>query len=335
MFSGQVIWLLAAAAAASAGAFLRYGVREERVPGRLAPAILWAASAFLILTGMFLPPLRARPEPPTPRTVILDVSASMELPVAPGRGSRLDSALTIARALSPDLLIRFGADMVEGSGPDGLDSVRWGADRSGSRLLPALRAARAAGADSVVIITDGELEDREAAREEAERLRLGVREERPLSSITRTTIRGVVHPERVSAADTIPFVVELWTPAATRPAGVGGDGADSVTVSVTGPDGARAEARALRPAEGRSRLVDLRIPSPVVRGRAEWLRYEVATGTGADPLGSGSASTRWIEVAPTRAGPVLISVDADWEAGHLLPVLGRASAGGARARSPL
>ena len=335
MFSGQVIWLLAAAAAASAGAFLRYGVREERVPGRLLPATLWAASAFLILTGMFLPPLRVRPKPPTPRTVILDVSASMDLPVAPGRGSRLDSALTIAGTLSPDLLIQFGADVVEQPRPDWSEPSRPDADRSGSRLAPALRAARAAGADSVVILTDGELEDREAAREEAERLRLGVREERPLSSITRTTIREVAHPERVSAADTIPFVVELWTPTAAgpagRPAGVGGDAADSVTVSVTGPDGARAEAWALRPAAGRSRLVELRVPSPVVRGRAEWLRYEVATGPGADPLDSGSARTRWIEVAPTRSGPVLISVDADWEAGHLLPVLSRASTGGARA----
>jgi len=334
MSSGQVTWLFAAATAASVGAFLRYGMREERVPGRLLPAILWAASVFLILAGMFLPPLRARPTPPTPRTVILDVSASMELPVAPGRGSRLDSAVAIARALSPDLLIRFGADMVEGSGPDGLDSARWGADRSGSRLTAALRAARAAGADSVVVLTDGELEDRETAREEAERLRLVVREERPLSSIGRTTIREVSHPERVSAADTIPFVVEVWTPtaagAAARPAVVGGEGADSVTVVLTGPGGARAVARVPRPAAGRSRLVDLRIPAPAVRERAEWLRYEVATGAGADPLGAGTARIAFIEVAPIRSGPVLISVDADWEAGHLLPVLSRSSTGGAR-----
>ena len=334
MSSGQVIWLLAAILAASVGAFLRYGMREERVPGRLSPAILWAAAVFLILTGMLLPPLRARPEPPAPRTVILDVSASMELPVAPGRDSRLDSAVVIARTLSPDLLIRFGAGMVEESGPDELDPSPPEAVRSGSRLTPALRAARAAGADSVVIITDGELEDREAARAEAERLRLALREERPLTPITRTTIREVAHPDRVSGGDTIPFVVELWTPtaaAAARPADVGGEEADSVTVTVTGPDCARAVTRAPRPAARRSRLVDLQIPAPAVRGSAEWLRYEVATNAGADPLGSDSVRIAWIEVAPTRAGPVLISVDPDWEPGHLLPVLNRTSTGGARA----
>lgn len=335
MSSGQVTWLFAAALAASVGAYLRYGVREEQVPGRLLPAILWAAAVFLILAGMILPPLRTPPKLPAPRVVILDVSASMELPVAPGRGSRLDSAVAFVRGLSPDLLIRFGANTLPGSEPGWLDSVPSGSVRSGTRLTPALRAARAAGADSVVVVTDGELEDREAAREEAERLRLAVREERPVSPITRTTIRGVSHPERVSTADTIPFSVEVWTPTALGPAirsaGVSGEAGDSVTVSVTGPDGARAAARVPRPAVGRSRLVDLRIPAPAVRGGADWRRFEVAADAGADPLGSDSARIAWIEVAPTRAGPVLISVDADREAGHLLPVLSRTSTGGARA----
>ena len=335
MSSGQVTWLFAAALVASAGAFFRYGIREERVPGRALPALLWAAAVFLILAGVFLPPIRTGSKPSAPRTVLLDVSASMDLPVAPGRDSRLDSAVALVRALSPDLLVRFSGNWIADTDPDSLDPALGGSDRSGTRLAPALRAARAAGADSVVIITDGELEDREAARREIERLRLGVREERPVSTVTRTTIREVSHPERVSTTDTIPFAVEVWTPTASGSAvpsagEIGGRG-DSVTVAVTGPDGARVAAQVPRPAVGRSRVVELRLPAPAVRGSAGWHRFEVGAGAGADPVGSGSSRAAWIEVAPTRAGPVLVSVDADWEPGHLLPVLTRTSTGGARA----
>jgi hypothetical protein len=51
MSSGQVSILLLAALLAAAGAYLRYGIREEKVPGRILPAILWGTSLFLLLAG--------------------------------------------------------------------------------------------------------------------------------------------------------------------------------------------------------------------------------------------------------------------------------------------
>ena len=52
---------------------------------------------------------------------------------------------------------------------------------------------------------------------------------------------------------------------------------------------------------------------------------------GADPLAAQPSRSAWIGISPTRFGPVVVSVDPDWEVGHLLPVLNRASSGEARA----
>jgi hypothetical protein len=335
MPSGQVTWLIGAAIIACAGAFVRYGLREERVPGRLAPAVAWGLGLYLLLAGPFLPPLRSRSTPPSPDTLILDVSASMDLPVAPGGSSRIDSALVLVRALSPDLLILFGSEttITEAQSADTVTAA--GIGRSGSRLAPALRIARAAGADSVLVVTDGEIEDREDARREAGRLGLGVREIQTASRTGRTTIRDLSHPQRVSAGDTINFVVELWTPTGPDRLEERGSAvqaiADSVSVTVTGPDAATARVRAERPAEGRSRIVRLRLPATAARGVRSWQRFELTVDSGADPIGPRAARVAWIDVAPTGSGPVIVSVDPDWEPGHLLPVLTRASARGARA----
>ncbi len=327
MPSGPVIWVIGSSIAAAAVAWIRYGIREEAVPGRIGPATLFALALFLVLAGFALPPLRPPRSPVAPRVAILDISASMELPLAPGGPTRIDSGLAVVRRLEPDRYILFAGSVEELSDLSGVESRIEGADRSGSRLAAALQAARAAGADSVVVVTDGELEDREESRREAQRLGLQLRELRIGSDLTRTSIRSIAAPKRVSAGDTITLSVELSTPAGLDTMQT----ADSITVTVEEATGESTEHRVARPSRGRSRIAEVRIRPSEVRQATTWRRFEVSLDSGADPLQAGQTRAVWIEVARDRAGAVLVSFDPDWEPRHILPVLDRAISGGAKA----
>jgi hypothetical protein len=327
MLSGHLVWLSGSAIAAAAAAWIRYGFREESVPGRAGPAILFAIALFLIFAGLVLPPLRPSPSAPTPRVVILDISASMDLPGLPGGPTRLDSARSAVQRLAPDRIVGFGTLVVDAIEPTNMDSVIGAADRAGSRLAAALRVSRAAGADSVVVITDGELEDREESRREAERLGLQVRELRTAPSMVRTTVRDVSAPARVSAGDTISFAIEISTQASGRQTSTG----DSVTVSIEGPAGTADTVRVERPSPGHSRIEKLQILAPEVRGESAWHRFGVSLNPGADLLGAEQERAVWVEITRGRAGVVLVSIDPAGEPRQLLPVLERASRRGARA----
>ena len=327
MISGPVMWLSGSAIAATAAGWIRYGLREEAVPGRAGPAILFSIALFLILAGFVLPPLRPAPTAPTPSIAILDVSASMELPGRPGGPTRLDSALVELQRLSPDRIVAFGTSVVDIVQPTEIDSLIRVADRRGSRLTAALRTARAAGADSVVVITDGELEDREDARREAQRLGLRVRELRVAMSVVRTTVREVSGPGRVSAGDTIAFAVEISTQASEGTTQI----SDSVTVAVAGPDGAARTVSVERPSPGRSRIAEVKVRAPDFRRESAWQKFEVVLDSGADLLSVARKRSAWVEVTRARAGVILVSTDPDWEARQLLPVLERASRDGATA----
>ncbi len=147
--------------------------------------------------------------------------------------------------------------------------------------------------------------------------------------MTRTSLRNVAAPERVSAGDTISISIELSTQA-------GGDrvpAADTIAVTVEGPAGVTAALRVERPSRGRSRIAEVRVPAPDVREASAWRRFEVRLDPGADPLGVEQTRAVWIEVTRERAGTVLVSIDPDWESRQILPVLGRASSGGAESVS--
>jgi hypothetical protein len=326
MLSGPLVWILAAAIAAAAAAWIRYGLREESVPGRFGPAALFATALFLILAGPLVPRLQAPRTVPSPEIAILDISASMDLPSIPGGGSRLDSGLAELTRRAPDRIVVFGTSIAQLSEESALDSLIDVADRSGTRLSPALRAARAAGADSVVVITDGELEDREDSRREAERLGLQLREVRTASPVLRTTLRQVSAPLRVSAGDSITFAVEITTQSGwTAPF------SDSVRATIEGPEGSSATVSVERPSPGRSRMMELRLAAPRVHGESSWHRYGVLLDPEADPLRAETRRTVWVEVVPGNTGAVLVSIDPDWEPRQILPVLTRASRGGATA----
>lgn len=319
MAAGGLIPVVLAALAAAAVSWWAYVRLEEPVPGRAGPAVLRGFAILLLLSGWWLPPLwtGAGGDRPTV-ALLLDRSLSMSLPASIGGLSRADSAALVAGGVDPAIALWFG------------DSVRAGQrlgdagpDDAASRVVPALEAARAAGADSVILVTDGELDDREEARLAARRLGLGVREERMAPRMARLAVRGVDAPTAAEAGDTIRLVVEVVAVGDTI-------AADSASLSVTGPDGTRSIIRFEVPVPDRT----LRVPVGVVAAEDEgdaWRAYDVRLEPDADPLGPGPRYRVWIEIVPTAAGAVIVAADPDWESHYLLPVLARSTAGGATA----
>ena len=318
MADSSLIAVLLAAMVAGGFAWWSYSRLEEPVAGRLVPSLLRAVALFLILAGSFLPSLRGG----TSRSggevaLLLDASRSMSLPTAQGGASRADSAASVAADIRADHLISFGDSAREGlAGIEPTDGA--------TRLAEALVAARAAGADRAIVLTDGELDDREEARRVAARLGLAVEERRVAVPTGRLALRDVSAPGAVEAGDSIPFVVEVT---AIGPPG----GLDSASVSITDAEGLRSIVRFEAPTAGRS--VRVSVPVPTASGGDDrWRPFDVELGPEADPLiSAGSVRRIWVEVRPSAAGAVIVSVDPDWEPHYLLPVLARATAGGARA----
>ena len=316
-----MIQVLAAALAAVAVAWWSYGTLEEPVAGRRAPAALRAGALFFLLAGWWLPPLPfGTGGSETVRALLLDASASMSLPARLDGPSRADSAARLAEPESADVWLAFGDSARPSTLPE--YSTLPPADLA-SRLVPALEAARAAGADSAIVVTDGELDDREAARAAIRRLGLPVREIRAAEPIGRLAIRQIDAPRAVEAGDTIRFVVEV--------AAVGQPlRSDSASISLDAPDGTRTIVRFVPPTPGRTRRVRVSAVAGGGSGDA-WRAYDVRLQADADPLAPGLNRRVWIEVVATAAGAVVVAVDPDWEPHYLLPVLDRSTEGGARA----
>ncbi len=318
VISGRVIWIAAAAAISLLVSAWWYARVEETVRGRLPAACLRAVALFLLLAGPRLPSLENIDSGSGNLVILVDGSSSMGLPTRPGGGSRRDSAVREAEGLPAARVLAFGevtgelrGDELAGTGGH-------------SRLGPALQAARLAGADSVVILTDGEIDDREEARRTAERLGLGVREIQVAAPVRRFGIRGVSAPQRARAGDTIRITAELV-------AGGGPAPGRDVEVTLSGPSGPITTTRAPAPTPGRSALVTLLLsPLAPAVGTAEWRPYDIALTGDADPYGVADARRLWVRVTAGIRGALVVSEDPDWETRYLIPVLRRSVAGGAR-----
>jgi len=316
-----VLWLLAAIVALALVVW-GYGVREERVPGRLGPAVLRVGALFLILAGLALPALRGRVVGAAQRVALLDLSRSMTLPVRPAdpaAPSRLDSARAELAALDPDRVYAFGDDPV-GLLPQA--ALRAEATDSRTRLRPAIEAAKLGGADSVWVFTDGAWSDRAEALETARGLGLGVREVRVAGSAPRVGIAAVVAPRRARGGDTVRIVAELR--------GVGGAAEDSVAVELRLDGAVLARTRVPRPTGGRTSSVELAFTPLTPEEESVWRRYEVVLAGDADPYGTSDRVAAWIEISESANGAVLVSTAPDWESRFLLPALERLVLGGAR-----
>ena len=321
MGSGRLIAILLALVAAVLIATWAYARLEEPVRGRSGPAVLRGAALFLVMAGWFLPvlPYRGSGSDLT-HAVLVDRSLSMSLPVVPGGPSRSDSASALASTHAASFALGFG-DSVRAESVDGASRPSAGH----SLVVPALEAARAAGADSVTLVTDGELDDREAARDAARRLGLAMREVRVADDSRRLTIRAVDGPESVEAGDSIRIVVEVGALGSAQ-------GPDSVSLFVGSSDGTRTILGFKTPDPGRTVRVPALVVAPTADGETDgWQAFDIELGPEADPIGPPVRRRIWVEVVPTAAGAVIVSADPDWEPHFLLPVLGRSVTGGARA----
>lgn len=305
------------------GAWWAYGTREERVPGRTGPAVLRALVIFLVLAGLALPALRGGTVRPPARVVLLDVSRSMELPARPGPDapSRLDSARAELAALRPDRIYLFGdrARAVHADSVDGLS-----ASDARTRIESALESARLGGADSVWVLTDGDILDREAALEAAGDLGLGVEEIRTAVPVPRVGVASIAAPDRARAGDTVLVAVEIRA---------GGDVEalpDSVSLELRRDSTVLAAVRVERPAAGRAGRAELPFVPSAPADDVEWQRLEVVVTDPVDPLGAARGAAAWVEISEASGGAVLLSTNPDWEARFIVPSLERLVLGGAR-----
>lgn len=321
------LWLLVALAALALAGWA-YGTREERVAGRGGPAAVRAAAVFLILGALALPALRDSGVGVPERVVLVDVSRSMGLPVRAGvvaGPTRLDSALALLPELAPDRVYLFGDTPV----PARLDSLdALAAEHDASRLEPALQAARLGGADSVRVLTDGELTDRNAAVEAAEGLGLGVRELRVAAAGPRVALAALRAPERARAGDTVRATLEFH--AAAGSAGAASELPDSVSFQLERDGDVVAAVRAPRPAAGRTGRAEISFVPREEGERPAWRRYEAVLTDPPDPFDVSGRAAAWIEVSESSAGAALVSLAPDWEARFLVPALDRLVLGGAR-----
>ena len=321
MGSSQLIAVLLAGVAGILVAGWAYWRLEEPVRGRAGPGVLRGLSLFLILAGWFLPELPIdAPGSGITHAIIVDHSLSMSLPATVGGSSRADSVAALAASLSSEFAIEFG-DSARVAGEDERQST---VDQA-SAVVPALEMARAEGADSVTLLTDGELDDREVARDVARRLGLAIHEMRVSDSTRRLSIRTVDAPASAEAGDSIRLVIEVGS--------VGSEpGPDSVSLSVGTADGTRVIVDFRAPDPGRTVRVPVLVSTRLSgAGQSAWQAFDVELGPEADPIGPPVRHRTWVEVVPTAAGAVIVSLDADWEPHYLLPVLNRSVAGGARA----
>ena len=328
------LWFLVALGAVALAGWA-YGAREERVAGRAGPAAVRAAAVFLILGALALPALRDSGVGAPERVVLLDISRSMTLPVRAGDAggaTRLDSALALLPGLAPDRVYLFGDRPVPArlDSLDALDAL--GATHDASRLEPALQAARLGGADSVWVLTDGELTDRDAARETATGLGLGVRELRVAAVEPRVALAALRAPERARAGDTVRATLEFHAGGGPGDGGPGGGGGlpDSVSFELEREGTVVATVRAPRPAPGRTGRAEVTFVPRDEGAGPVWRRYEAVLTDPPDPFGVSGRTGAWTEVSESSAGAVLVSLAPDWEARFLVPALDRLVLGGAR-----
>lgn len=317
-------WLAFSAAGVTAAlvAFWWYGRREERVRGRALAATLRGGALFFFLSAPWLPALGAG-DGDVPRVAILvDTSLSMRHPAgADPETSRIQAARQTAvelhGALRSAAIWAFGLSVTRVGASD---LGRLEATGGGSRIVDALIQARAAGADSMIVVTDGQLEDREAGRRLAESLGVAVTEVRVADAMEAASIRRVSTPRTVAAGDTFEVVAEIV-------AGGGDSAAVSLSFGLTVSETTTVEL----PGPGRSVEAAFRIPAGSAGDSAAWRPLDIRIAGVDPPWETGARSRSWVRVSPDPTGAVLISVDPDWEAAYLVPVLERSVPGGARA----
>lgn len=315
--------LTAAALLAAAITWWWYGRREERVRGRWPAALLRASALFLLVASPWLPARTDRDAGSPSTGILLDRSVSMRLPVGGEAGrTRAEEAREVVGDLvrsHRDAAVWGFADGVVRIDRDSLSALD--AEGHASRIVEAIEGARAAGADSLFLVTDGELEDREAGRRLAEQLGVGLTEVQVADPVRRTAVQSISIPRWVTAGDTFEVRARL---VATE------GGADSTRLVAELDGRTAAVERVPTPGPGRTTEAVFRLAAEARTDSLAWVPLEVRVEDVGEPWDSAARLRAWIGVTSVARGAVLVSTSPDWEGRYLVPLLDRSVPGGAR-----
>ncbi len=305
-------------------AFWWYAHREEKVRGRGLAGLLRGTALFLILSAPWLPPFGGHAGGLPTTAILVDVSLSMRYPAAAAGGvTRMQRAREAASELlasrhAPELWAFAGS--ASRLDPGDLEVLQPGG--TVTRVVPAIEQARAAGADSLILVTDGELSDRQEGRRLAQRLGIALREVRVAETIARVGIRRLVTPGDVTAGDTLELRAEIISTGKTG---------SPTRVSLSYGGGQTVETTISTPASGRTAEAVFRVLVESAGDSVEWRSFDVQVVGVKPPWDEAAHARAWVRVSPQPTGAVVVSVDPDWETRYLLPLLERSVPGGARA----
>jgi hypothetical protein len=284
-------WLIALLAGLAV-AFVQYGWRELRSGWSALPSALLRVGAVALLVALLLdaPSSRARP---VKSWAALDVSSSMMR----GDSTLWRSARDTLRAISPESVFAFGDSARRG------DSVTAPHDLS-TLLRPAVERALGAG-HPLVVITDGELDDPDAARSLPAGSRLIVIAHPPKRDLA---IASIDAPRAVVSGDTIESRVNVV-------AGNAGSRGGTLTMTLDGRPVATAPVESLPPFGERAVVVRTKLEGTA--GPAV-LRAIV---TGAEDAEHRNDSLAVAIDLSRAASAVFISTSPDFDARYALAVL--------------
>lgn len=255
-------------------------------------------------------PTAARTESAARTVVLLDASLSMELPTT-GTATRWTEAVTRARRAGNTTVLLMG-------GPprriplDSLGAVQ--PSFAESRLLPALQAAGEGGAEKVILITDGGIEDLAEVRRWLPRLGL----ELEVHGVGSTPQRDLGIAELVA-----PTWVEAGKPVNVQ-VGITGtlSGGQPATVTIRSAGAVLATTSVPAPQAGRIAPATLQFTAPAPPGGGT-VRFDVALEP-RDVIAANNSRTFYLQIGETPAGVALVSFKPDWEPRFLHPVLEQA-----------
>jgi hypothetical protein len=282
-----------------------YWRREPAARTRWVLGGLRACALLLLILLLFDPSTRAPDGGLEDEVVLVDASLSMTGPAT--SGTRWDSAVALAGARDARVIL-FG---------QGAESVAAGAlaegrpDQARSSAVEAIRVAAESGARSVLVVTDGEIEDAAAAAAAAREAEVDLR----------WRVVGVGPVPNVALAE---FETPRW--------GEPGDTAEaSVAVAATtAAPGERLRVE-IRHGDALLGVATLAAPEPGTLARAR-VPFAIPAAPGSEVRldarvtpggGHGEDDVRaaYLRVAEDGGGVVLLSFEPDWEVRFLLPAL--------------
>lgn len=275
---------------------------EPRGRGRPLLGALRSATLFLLILLLVDPHLKAGPRGSGSTTrVVLDASLSMNHGGAWGR------AVAEARRNAGSQAVLIGGTQARAVAPDSLSALQPYAGES--RMLPALQSAAEAGAQRVVLVTDGAIDD---ADDIARWLpTLGI-------DLAIKNVGGTTPANRAISHVAAPTWAEAGKPMSLRisVAASGVNGKAPVVVTQNGNEVARTDIT-LTDVGAAAATVTFNAQGPAEGGL---VRYDVSFANN-DSIPDDDVRSVYVFISDKPAGVAIVSFDPDWEPRFLHPVI--------------